>query len=139
MLVPSDRHEDLHDFRILKEGRTGLCHDVQFLLFFFFFLRHLAARADVNSNSGAVVRFGTMDDLHSSASDDSRSDAILTVTGTFLTISAVSVSLRCFVRTRLVRAFGWDDSLMVLAMSGSWFLSVCVVCLKFELTMLRTS
>lgn len=48
--------------------------------------------------------------------DDSRSKAILIVTCVFLAISLVSVILRCFVRSRIVRAFGWDDSVMVLAM-----------------------
>jgi hypothetical protein len=48
--------------------------------------------------------------------DASRSRAILVVTSVFLGISLVSVALRIFVRTRIVRAFGWDDSIMVLAM-----------------------
>lgn len=48
--------------------------------------------------------------------DDSRSKAILIVTCIFLGISLLSVILRCFVRTRIVRAFGWDDGVMVLAM-----------------------
>lgn len=50
--------------------------------------------------------------------DDSRSNAILTVTSVFLGISLTSVLLRCFVRTRVVRAFGWDDIIMLLAMVG---------------------
>lgn len=48
--------------------------------------------------------------------DDSRSQAILVVTTVFLALSLVSVGLRCFVRTRVVRAFGWDDKLMLIAM-----------------------
>lgn len=48
--------------------------------------------------------------------DDSRNKAILIVTCVFLAISLVSVILRCFVRTRIVRAFGWDDGVMVVAM-----------------------
>lgn len=48
--------------------------------------------------------------------DDGRSKAILVTTSVFLAISLVSVGLRCFVRTRIVRAFGWDDSVMLLAM-----------------------
>jgi hypothetical protein len=48
--------------------------------------------------------------------DASRSKAILIVTSIFLGISLISVALRIFVRTRIVRAFGWDDSIMVLAM-----------------------
>jgi hypothetical protein len=50
--------------------------------------------------------------------DDGRSQAILVVTVVFLAISLVSVGLRCFVRTRVVRAFGWDDTLMLIAMVG---------------------
>ena len=50
--------------------------------------------------------------------DDSRSQAILIVTAVFLAISLISVGLRCFVRTQVVRAFGWDDSLMLVAMVG---------------------
>ena len=48
--------------------------------------------------------------------DDGRSKAILVTTSVFLAISLVSVGLRCFVRTRVVRAFGWDDNVMLLAM-----------------------
>lgn len=52
--------------------------------------------------------------------DDSRSNAILIVTAVFLGISLSSVLLRCFVRTRVVHAFGWDDIVMLFAMvSGS--------------------
>lgn len=45
-----------------------------------------------------------------------RSESIFIVTIIFLAISLVAVCLRCFVRLRLVRAFGWDDGLMVAAM-----------------------
>lgn len=50
--------------------------------------------------------------------DDSRSNAIIIVTSVFFAISFVSVCLRLFVRTRVVRAFGWDDTTMMLAMVG---------------------
>lgn len=33
-----------------------------------------------------------------------------------MVISLVTVSFRCFVRWRILKAFGWDDTLMVLAM-----------------------
>ena len=46
---------------------------------------------------------------------DSRGNAILMVTA-LLGISLVSVVVRSFVRTRVVRAFGWDDILMLFAM-----------------------
>lgn len=45
-----------------------------------------------------------------------RSESIFIVTVVFLGISFIAVCLRCFVRLRLVRAFGWDDALMVFAM-----------------------
>lgn len=48
--------------------------------------------------------------------DASRSQAILIVTAVFLSISLVTVCLRIFVRTRVVKAFGWDDIFMVVAM-----------------------
>ena len=45
-----------------------------------------------------------------------RSLSIFIVTTIFLGISFISVCLRCFVRIKLVKAFGWDDTLMVFAM-----------------------
>ncbi|KAJ5625333.1 hypothetical protein N7510_001642 [Penicillium lagena] len=57
--------------------------------------------------------------------DDSHGKAILTVTAVFLAISAVSVCLRCFVRLHLVRAFGWDDRVMLLAMAFNLAFAVC--------------
>lgn len=54
--------------------------------------------------------------IMAAVNDDSRSQAILIVTSVFFAISVVSVFLRIFVRTRVVRAFGWDDITMVLAM-----------------------
>jgi len=57
--------------------------------------------------------------------DDSRSNAILTVTSVFLGISLTSVLLRCFVRTRVVRAFGWDDIIMLLAMTLNLGFAIC--------------
>ncbi|OGM46624.1 integral membrane protein [Aspergillus bombycis] len=44
------------------------------------------------------------------------SDALIIVTAVFLGISLVAVGLRCFVRLRIVRAFGRDDALIVTAM-----------------------
>ncbi|KAJ5592039.1 uncharacterized protein N7459_002408 [Penicillium hispanicum] len=57
--------------------------------------------------------------------DDRRSRAILIVTAVFLALSAVSVLLRCFVRSRIVRAFGRDDILMVLAMVLNLAFAIC--------------
>ena len=38
------------------------------------------------------------------------------VAATFMSIAAVTVILRCYVRLRIVKAFGWDDGAMVIAM-----------------------
>lgn len=44
------------------------------------------------------------------------SETIVVVTALFLGISLTTVCLRCYVRLRIVRAFGWDDKIMVAAM-----------------------
>ncbi|KAL4783187.1 hypothetical protein BJX76DRAFT_348781 [Aspergillus varians] len=51
--------------------------------------------------------------------------SIFVVTLVFLIISFVAVALRCFVRLRLVRAFGWDDALMVFAMALNIQFALC--------------
>ncbi|EYE93364.1 putative integral membrane protein, partial [Aspergillus ruber CBS 135680] len=38
------------------------------------------------------------------------------VAATFMSVAAVTVILRCYVRLRIVKAFGWDDGAMVIAM-----------------------
>ncbi|KAL4921988.1 hypothetical protein BDW62DRAFT_208146 [Aspergillus aurantiobrunneus] len=58
---------------------------------------------------------------------EGRSLSIFAVTLVFLIISFVSVALRCFVRLSLVRAFGWDDALMVLAMALNILFALCGV------------
>jgi hypothetical protein len=45
-----------------------------------------------------------------------RKTAVQTVAAVFLPIAAISVILRCYVRGWIVKAFGWDDAAMVLAM-----------------------
>ena len=45
-----------------------------------------------------------------------REESIFAVTIVFFALSFITVTLRCFVRLRLVKAFGWDDALMVFAM-----------------------
>ncbi|EAW20558.1 putative integral membrane protein [Aspergillus fischeri NRRL 181] len=45
----------------------------------------------------------------------------------FLCLSFIAVALRCFVRLRLVKAFGWDDGLMVLAMLFNIWFATCVL------------
>ncbi|KOS47218.1 hypothetical protein ACN38_g1876 [Penicillium nordicum] len=47
---------------------------------------------------------------------EGRSQTIFIVTTVFLGISFIAVCLRCFVRLRIVKAFGWDDSFMICAM-----------------------
>ncbi|KAL7653351.1 hypothetical protein ACMYSQ_012663 [Aspergillus niger] len=54
-----------------------------------------------------------------------RSESIFIVTVVFLGISFIAVCLRCFVRLRLVRAFGWDDALMVFAMGLEILFALC--------------
>ncbi|KAL3478945.1 hypothetical protein BJX99DRAFT_93675 [Aspergillus californicus] len=44
------------------------------------------------------------------------SAAVCGVAAAFLTLSAIAVILRCYVRLRIVKAFGWDDFIMILAM-----------------------
>lgn len=48
--------------------------------------------------------------------EDSRNMAIKVVAGLFMSIATVAVMLRCYVRGWIVKAFGWDDGAMVMAM-----------------------
>lgn len=50
---------------------------------------------------------------------EGRSLSIFIVTTIFLGISFIAVCLRCFVRLKIVKAFGWDDALMVFALVNS--------------------
>jgi TRAP-type C4-dicarboxylate transport system permease small subunit len=54
-----------------------------------------------------------------------RALAIFVVSVVMMVISVVAVVLRSFVRLYLVRGFGWDDALMVLALSLFVFLGIC--------------
>ncbi|KAE8330328.1 hypothetical protein BDV39DRAFT_190627 [Aspergillus sergii] len=45
-----------------------------------------------------------------------RSIATISVPATFTSLSLITVSLRCYMRLRVVKRFGWDDGLMVVAM-----------------------
>ncbi|CAI7656851.1 unnamed protein product [Penicillium glandicola] len=47
-----------------------------------------------------------------------RSLAIFVVSIVMMSISIVTVSLRSFVRLNILRAFGWDDALMVAALTS---------------------
>ncbi|PWY62083.1 cation-transporting ATPase 4 [Aspergillus eucalypticola CBS 122712] len=44
-----------------------------------------------------------------------------------MAISLLTVSFRCFVRWRMLKAFGWDDTLMVLAMVLDIVLTACAI------------
>ncbi|KAL4865736.1 hypothetical protein BDV12DRAFT_174000 [Aspergillus spectabilis] len=54
-----------------------------------------------------------------------RSEAIVVVIAVMLALSLVTVCLRCFVRLRVVKTFGWDDSLMALAMIFNLAFAIC--------------
>ncbi|GIJ89206.1 hypothetical protein Asppvi_008136 [Aspergillus pseudoviridinutans] len=56
-----------------------------------------------------------------------RSEAIVTATSVFLALSLVTVGLRCFVRARIVRAFGLDDWTMVAAMALNLGFAICTL------------
>ncbi|KAJ5511514.1 hypothetical protein N7453_003617 [Penicillium expansum] len=56
---------------------------------------------------------------------EGRSQSIFIVTTIFLGISFIAVCLRCFVRLRLVKAFGWDDTFMVCAMLLNILFAIC--------------
>lgn len=47
---------------------------------------------------------------------DNRGPELLAVCATFVSMAFVSVVLRCYVRLRIVKAFGWDDGFMVFAL-----------------------
>ncbi|KAE8382472.1 hypothetical protein BDV26DRAFT_253560 [Aspergillus bertholletiae] len=56
-----------------------------------------------------------------------RSLAIFTVAVVMMCLSVLAVLLRVFVRSYLVRAFGWDDTLMVAALGLFTFLNICCI------------
>ncbi|KAL4803035.1 hypothetical protein BDV18DRAFT_146147 [Aspergillus unguis] len=45
-----------------------------------------------------------------------RSAAVRGVAAAFLTLASIAVILRCYVRVRIIKGFGWDDWVMLLAM-----------------------
>lgn len=49
---------------------------------------------------------------------DDRSLSVKAVAASFMSVACVTVILRCYVRFRIVRSFGWDDTAMVFAMVG---------------------
>lgn len=52
---------------------------------------------------------------------DSQSGTIAIVTAVFFGLSVVAVFLRFFVRLHLIRAFSWDDAIMLVALVSSAF------------------
>lgn len=60
---------------------------------------------------------------------EGRSLAIFVVSTVSLSLSLISVCLRSFVRLKIVKAFGWDDALMVVAMVSMKYL--CIRCFEF--------
>ena len=47
---------------------------------------------------------------------DDRSVEVRAVAAAFMSVAVVTVILRCYVRGWLVKAFGWDDGAMVVAL-----------------------
>ena len=47
---------------------------------------------------------------------DDRSVEVRAVAAAFMAVAVVTVILRCYVRGWLVKAFGWDDGAMVVAL-----------------------
>lgn len=56
---------------------------------------------------------------------EGRGLAIFVTSLVLMIISIVTVSLRCFVRSVIVRAFGWDDILMLAALVKQSFRILC--------------
>ncbi|KAJ5947517.1 hypothetical protein N7466_000532 [Penicillium verhagenii] len=65
--------------------------------------------------------------MHSGLPLVGRSLAMFTLSCVMLGLSVITVSFRCFVRGYLVRAFGWDDTLMVAALMIYTSLIVCCI------------
>jgi hypothetical protein len=50
-----------------------------------------------------------------------RSEGVKAVAAVFMSVATVAVFLRVYCRLKLVKNFGWDDGLMVMAMVGPAF------------------
>ncbi|KAL4802433.1 hypothetical protein BDV18DRAFT_163837 [Aspergillus unguis] len=53
--------------------------------------------------------------------------AIFATAAVMLVLAIIAVAMRSFVRIYLVRAFGWDDGLMVIALA--LFIALCILCM----------
>ncbi|KAL4778091.1 hypothetical protein BJX76DRAFT_344165 [Aspergillus varians] len=58
---------------------------------------------------------------------DSRSMAVTVVAAVFMSIACMAVLLRCYVRGWVIKAFGWDDGAMVIAMAFYLMFSGCMI------------
>ncbi|PKX95188.1 putative integral membrane protein [Aspergillus novofumigatus IBT 16806] len=58
---------------------------------------------------------------------DDRSLEVKVVAAVFVAIASVTVMLRCYVRLFVVKAFGWDDGAMVIAMLWYFMFSGCMI------------
>ncbi|OJJ98536.1 hypothetical protein ASPACDRAFT_79908 [Aspergillus aculeatus ATCC 16872] len=58
---------------------------------------------------------------------EDRSLAVRAVAAVFLALATITTVLRCYVRLRIVKAFGWDDGIMVLAYIFYVFFSACMI------------
>ncbi|OJJ45873.1 hypothetical protein ASPZODRAFT_133747 [Penicilliopsis zonata CBS 506.65] len=56
-----------------------------------------------------------------------RSLEVRDVAAVFLALASVTTSLRCYVRLRIVKAFGWDDAFMVAALAFFALFSGCMI------------
>ena len=63
--------------------------------------------------------------IDSEDNDTSRSQMLLLSSSICLVFAWISVSLRVWVRAVMIKSFGWDDSLMVLAL-------VCLTILQIK-------
>ncbi|KAL4931364.1 uncharacterized protein BDV17DRAFT_256685 [Aspergillus undulatus] len=59
--------------------------------------------------------------------DNQRSLAVKTVAAVFMPIACITVMLRCYVRGFVIKAFGWDDGAMVIAMAFYIMFSACMI------------
>ncbi|KAL2826619.1 hypothetical protein BDW59DRAFT_179338 [Aspergillus cavernicola] len=59
--------------------------------------------------------------------DNGRPLAVTTVAAVFMTVACLSVLLRCYVRGFVIKAFGWDDGAMVVAMAFYLMFSGCMI------------
>jgi hypothetical protein len=62
-----------------------------------------------------------MTDGQAHTDEHARKVGVQTVAACFMPVATIAVMLRCYVRARVVRAFGLDDGAMVFAAVGAPF------------------